>query len=191
MTGSIGIFGLFPEFSEPLRRLGIGVDGVATAPLAGALDPRRPLDPAAAEAMQLSIEHGYRRFLEVVAKARNMTVDEVDTVARGRVWTGEAALGLGLVDKLGGLQGAIDAAAARAGLADYEVVWPEAIESLEQRLLRRLLRTGEDLGLEFASRGLATGPLAGLVGEVQRSTADLLRWNDPRHLYLHCLCETP
>ena len=191
VTGSIGIFGLFPEFSEPLRRLGIGVDGVATAPLAGALDPRRPLDPAAAEAMQLSIEHGYRRFLEVVAKARNMTVDEVDTVARGRVWTGEAALGLGLVDKLGGLQGAIDAAAARAGLADYEVVWPEAIESLEQRLLRRLLRTGEDLGLEFASRGLATGPLAGLVGEVQRSTADLLRWNDPRHLYLHCLCETP
>ena len=103
VTGSIGIFGLFPEFSEPLRRLGIGVDGVATAPLAGALDPRRPLDPAAAEAMQLGIEHGYRRFLEVVAQARKMTVAEVDAVARGRVWTGEAASGLGLVDKLGSL----------------------------------------------------------------------------------------
>ena len=61
VTGSIGIFGLFPEFAEPLRRLGIGVDGVATAPLAGALDPRRPLDEDAAAAMQLSIDHGYRR----------------------------------------------------------------------------------------------------------------------------------
>ena len=191
VTGSIGIFGLFPEFAEPLRRLGIGVDGVATAPLAGALDPRRPLDEDAAAAMQLSIEHGYRRFLDVVAKARNMSTDEVDAVARGRVWTGQAASGLGLVDKLGGLDDAIAAAAARAKLADYELVWPAAVDSFEQRMLRRLLSVGEDLGLDLATGGLATGPLAGLVGEVQRSTAELLRWNDPRHLYLHCLCETP
>jgi len=164
---------------------------VTTAPLAGALDPRRPLDPAAAEAMQLSIEHGYRRFLEVVAKARNMSTAEVDAVARGRVWTGEAASGLGLVDKLGGLQEAVAAAAARAGLTDYQLIWPAAVESFEQRLLRRVLRAGEDFGLDLAGTGVARGPLAGLVGEVQRSTADLLRWNDPRHLYLHCLCETP
>jgi protease-4 len=141
--------------------------------------------------MQLSIEHGYRRFLDVVAKARNMTVDEVDAVARGRVWTGEAASGLGLVDKLGGLDDAITAAAALARLDDYEVVWPSAVESFEQRLLRRLLRTSEDLGLDLATGGLAAGPLAALLGEVQRSSAELLRWNDPRHLYLHCLCETP
>jgi protease-4 len=191
VTGSIGIFGLFPEFSEPLRRLGIGVDGVATAPLAGALDPRRPLDEDAAAAMQLSIEHGYRRFLDVVAKARNMTVAEVDAVARGRVWTGQAASSLGLVDKLGGLEDAIAAAAARAKLDAYEVIWPSAVESFEQRLLRRLLRTGEDLGLDLATGGLASGPLAALLGEVQRSSAQLLHWNDPRHLYLHCLCDTP
>lgn len=194
VTGSIGIFGLFPEFSEPLRRLGIGVDGVATAPLAGALDPRRPLDEDVAAAMQLSIEHGYRRFLEVVAQARKMTTDEVDAVARGRVWTGEAASGLGLVDKLGGLQDAVAAAAARAGLREYELVWPEAVDSFEQRMLRRLLSTGEDLGLDLVGGGLGSGtlgPLGALLGEVQRSTAELLRWNDPRHLYLHCLCETP
>ena len=194
VTGSIGIFGLFPEFSEPLRRLGIGVDGVATAPLAGALDPRRPLDEDVAAAMQLSIEHGYRRFLEVVAQARKMTTDEVDAVARGRVWTGEAASGLGLVDKLGGLQDAVAAAAARAGLREYELVWPEAVDSFEQRMLRRLLSTGEDLGLDLVGGGLGSGslgPLGALLGEVQRSTVELLRWNDPRHLYLHCLCETP
>ncbi|MGD9871886.1 MAG: signal peptide peptidase SppA, partial [Thauera sp.] len=79
----------------------------------------------------------------------------------------------------------------RAAVEDYDVVWPSAAESFEQRLLRRLLRTGQDLGLDLATGGLVTGPLAALVGEVQRSTAGLLHWNDPRHLYLHCLCETP
>ena len=191
VTGSIGIFGLFPEFSEPLRRLGIGVDGVATAPLAGALDPRRPLDPAAAEAMQLGIEHGYRRFLEVVAQARKMTVAEVDAVARGRVWTGEAASGLGLVDKLGSLDDAIAAAAARAGLAEHQVVWPAAGESLEQRVLRRLLRTGEDLGIDLAGRSAPAAPLAAAAADVERAARALLRWNDPRHHYLHCLCDAP
>ena len=191
VTGSIGIFGLFPEFSEPLRRLGIGVDGVATAPLAGALDPRRPLDPAAAEAMQLGIEHGYRRFLEVVAQARKMTVAEVDAVARGRVWTGEAASGLGLVDKLGSLDDAIAAAAARAGLAQHQVVWPAAGESLEQRVLRRLLRTGEDLGIDLAGRSAPAAPLAAAAADVERAARALLRWNDPRHHYLHCLCDAP
>ena len=83
------------------------------------------------------------------------------------------------------------AAAARAKLTDYDLVWPAAVDSFEQRMLRRLLSVGEDLGLDLATGGLATGPLAGLVGEVQRSTAELLRWNDPRHLYLHSLCETP
>ncbi len=188
LTGSIGIFAMFPEFSEPLRRLGIGVDGVATAPLAGALDPRRPLAPAAAEAMQFGIEHGYRRFLETVAKARGMTVDEVDEVARGRVWTGQAAAELGLVDKLGGLDAAVAAAAARAGLSDYEVVWPEAAMSLRQRLLQRFMH----LAATWSPRTQpAEGALAGLLTDLQASARSLLQWNDPRHLYAHCLCEAP
>ncbi|HAY09145.1 MAG TPA: signal peptide peptidase SppA, partial [Thauera sp.] len=194
VTGSIGIFGMFPEFAEPLRRLGIGVDGVATAPLAGALDPRRPLDPVAADAMQLSIEHGYRRFLETVARARGMTPDEVDAVARGRVWTGAAAAELGLVDQLGGLQAAVDAAARRAGIERYEVVWPEVSESFEQRLLRRLMRAGEELGIELGLQlggGSRPGALALVIDEVQAAAGELLRWNDPQHMYLHCLCEAP
>lgn len=190
LTGSIGIFAMFPEFSEPLRRLGIGVDGVATAPLAGALDPRRPLSPAAADAMQFGIEHGYRRFLDVVGKARDMSAAEVDAVARGRVWTGKAAHELGLVDQLGGLEAAVAAAAGRAGLSDYEVVWPTADESLQQRLLRKLTGFAEDLGIDagFAAR---PSPLARLLAEVQAPAAELLRWNDPQHLYMHCLCEAP
>ena len=191
VTGSIGVFAMFPEFSEPLKRLGIGVDGVATAPLAGALDPRRPLSPAAADAMQLGIEHGYRRFLAVVGKARNMSAAEVDKVARGRVWTGTAAHELGLVDQLGGLEAAIEAAATRAGISDYEVVWPEAGESLEQRLLRRLSNFAQVFGLEPFSSVRTPAPFARLLAELQAPVAELLRWNDPQHLYMHCLCEAP
>ena len=191
VTGSIGIFAMFPEFSEPLKRLGIGVDGIATAPLAGALDPRRPLNAAAADAMQLSIEHGYRRFLAVVGKARNMSAAEVDKVARGRVWTGKAAFELGLVDQLGGLDAAIAAAAARAGVSAYEVVWPEAGASLEQRLLRRLSNFAQALGLEPVASVRTPAPFARLLTELQAPAAELLHWNDPQHVYLHCLCEAP
>ena len=190
LTGSIGIFAMFPEFSEPLRRLGIGVDGVATAPLAGALDPRRPLSPAAADAMQLGIEHGYRRFLDVVGKARDMSAAEVDAVARGRVWTGKAAHELGLVDQLGGLEAAIAAAAKRAGISDYEVVWPTAGESLQQRLLRRLTGFAEEFGID-AGPAAKPSALVRLLAEVEAPAAALLRWNDPQHLYMHCLCEAP
>lgn len=190
LTGSIGIFAMFPEFSEPLRRLGIGVDGVATAPLAGALDPRRPLSPAAADAMQLGIEHGYRRFLDVVGKARDMSAAEVDAVARGRVWTGKAAHELGLVDQLGGLEAAIAAAAMRAGISDYEVVWPTAGESLQQRLLRKLTGFAEEFGID-AGPAAKPSALVRLLAEVEAPAAALLRWNDPQHLYMHCLCEAP
>lgn len=191
LTGSIGVFAMFPEFSEPLKRLGIGVDGVATAPLAGALDPRRPLSPAAAEAMQLGIEHGYRRFLDVVGQARSLSAAEVDAVARGRVWLGKAALELGLVDQLGGLEASIAAAASRAGIADYEVVWPEAGESLEQRLLRRLTNLVQAMGIAPPAPSASSAPFARLLTELQAPAAELLRWNDPQHMYMHCLCEAP
>ncbi|MBN8442114.1 MAG: signal peptide peptidase SppA [Thauera sp.] len=190
LTGSIGIFALFPELTEPLKRLGISVDGVATAPFAGAFDPRRPLDPAAAEAMQLGIEHGYRRFLDTVAQARRMPAADVDKVARGRVWTGQAAAGLGLVDKLGGLDAALAATAQRAGLTHYAVIWPEAIESIEQRLMRRLIGLAGSAGL-LDGHAVAAAPLATVLDDLQRSGRELLRWNDPQHRYVHCLCEAP
>lgn len=189
LTGSIGIFALFPELGVPLNRLGITVDGVATAPLAGALDPRRPLNEEAAGAMQLGIEHGYRRFLQTVADARRMTVEEVDTLARGRVWTGAAAAKLGLVDQLGGLQDAIAATARRAGIERYEVVWPEAGESLQQRLLRRLLSGAAQLGFQLPAS--MPPALAQMFDDLRLPLAELARWNDPQHRYMHCQCEAP
>lgn len=186
LTGSIGIFALFPDLSGPLERLGVGVDGVATGPFAGVPDPRRPLSPEAIEVMQRSLEFGYRRFLQTVAEARGMSVEEVDRVARGRVWTGEAAHKLGLVDALGGLHGAIAAAADHAGLEDYEVVWPEPAASPRERLMRSI---GEFVATEV--RPAQQGAFGSLFASLQQEAAALLNWNDPRHIYVHCLCEAP
>lgn len=86
------------------------MDGVGTTRLAGAMRSDRAMDPAVGEAIQALIDEGYRDFLEVVSKGRKMTPEAVDKVARGRVWSGQDALGVGLVDKLGGLDDAIKAA---------------------------------------------------------------------------------
>lgn len=116
ITGSIGIYGLFVSIDTTLQKIGVYTDGVGTTPFAGALDPRRPLDPSVAKVIQSTINKGYRDFVGRVAEARGKPPAEIDQVARGRVWSGRQALERGLVDKLGGLDAAVAAAAERAKL---------------------------------------------------------------------------
>ena len=116
ITGSIGIFGLFPTIDRTLGKIGVRTDGVSTAKYAGAFDITRPLDPGVATTVQSVIEKGYRDFTGKVAQARGRSVEQVDAVARGRVWSGAQAKERGLVDVLGGLDAALADAAARAKL---------------------------------------------------------------------------
>ena len=116
ITGSIGIFGLFPTIDRTLNKLGVKTDGVATAKYAGAFDITRPLDPGVATTVQSVIDKGYRDFTGKVAKARGKTIDQIDSVAQGRVWSGAQAQERGLVDAFGGLSDAVADAAARAKL---------------------------------------------------------------------------
>ncbi|TBR36308.1 MULTISPECIES: signal peptide peptidase SppA [Dyella] len=116
ITGSIGIFGMYFTVPGALDKLGVKADGVGTSPLAGAFNITRPLDPKVGTLIQSIIDKGYRDFVGSVAKARNKNYDQIDTVAQGRVWTGQQALERGLVDELGGLGDAIADAARRAKL---------------------------------------------------------------------------
>ncbi|MFM7708221.1 MAG: S49 family peptidase, partial [Gammaproteobacteria bacterium] len=93
------------------EKLGVGVDGVGTTPLSGELRLDRPVGPAVATLLQATIERGYEDFLSRVSKSRNKTRDEVDAIAQGRVWSGRDAKRLGLVDNLGPLDDAVNAAA--------------------------------------------------------------------------------
>jgi len=128
ITGSIGIFGLIPTIPRALEKIGVRSDGVGTTRFAGAFDITRPLQPEVGQVIQSVIEKGYRDFTGRVASARKKPVEQVDAIARGRVWTGAQAKERGLVDELGGLQQAIHFAAKRAELGeqgDYQVRYIE------------------------------------------------------------------
>jgi len=137
ITGSIGVFGMIPTFSKTLENLGIRVDGVGTTKLAGKLRLDRPLDPDLKRIFQRSTEHVYDQFLDLVLRSRPFdTREEVDELARGRVWSGAQAAEYRLIDHIGSLQDAIDAAARIAGLGDdYTVGWTEPELSTIERLV--------------------------------------------------------
>ena len=124
LTGSIGIFGIVPEASTLAKRLGLSMDVVKTSPYAdlevGGIFGIgiNGLSPEQKAVIQGMVERGYRTFLSRVAEGRGMSVDSVDHVGQGRVWLGEKAKALGLVDELGGLETAIKLAAKLANISD-------------------------------------------------------------------------
>jgi protease-4 len=135
ITGSIGIFGLLVTVPDTLAKLGIHTDGIGTTPLAGTLDIRRPLSPQLEAILNSVIKRGYSEFVGKVAKARGKTPEQIDAIAQGRVWSGAQAKERGLVDKLGGLDDAIAAAASRAKLgSNYSVHYVEREMSTWERL---------------------------------------------------------
>lgn len=159
ITGSIGVVGLLPSAAGLMKRLDVHTEGVATTWLRGAGDPRRPPDPRFAALIQARIDGGYRQFIELVAKARGQTVEQIDTVAQGRVWVGSDALRLGLVDRLGGLEDAVAAAAGRARLEGTPARrYIEAPPGRLQRWLDRLGLAGVAQGLGEQTATDATAP---------------------------------
>ena len=139
LTGSIGIFGLFPNFSKLVQKVGVNVEVVKTNDFADLTIsmPYKPLTNEQRALIQRHVERGYDIFLSRVAEGRHMTKAQVDSVGQGRVWLGRKAQTLGLVDKLGGLDVAIQEAASLAKLSDYSVdygvtrvnVWEELFKS--------------------------------------------------------------
>lgn len=132
LTGSIGVFGLIPNFKNLLNnKLGVHVDQVNTGKFSGLMtSPTEPLTAEERAIIQLQVNNTYSTFLKRVADGRHVAVAHVDSVGQGRVWTGSQALELGLVDKIGNTKSAIQAAASKAGLKSYKVAeYPTKDES--------------------------------------------------------------
>jgi protease-4 len=121
ITGSIGVFAVLPSFEGAMEKIGVNADGVKTTPLSGEPDLFRGPSDETDRFLQTGVESTYRRFLGLVAKARNLPVERVHEIAQGRVWDGGTARQLGLVDQFGSLQDAIGEAARRAGLEGGDV----------------------------------------------------------------------
>ncbi|MEW9854210.1 signal peptide peptidase SppA [Novosphingobium sp. M1R2S20] len=118
ITGSIGVFGILPTFERALAEIGVNSAGVRTTPLSGQPDLLGGLTPELEQMVQLGIEDVYSKFLAIVGAAREMTPQQVDAVAQGRVWTGARARELGLVDGFGDLDAALAYAAREAKLGN-------------------------------------------------------------------------
>lgn len=197
MTGSIGIYGMIPTFQKPLaRHLGMRVEGVGTTWLSGAMRPDRELSEDAGEVMRAMIHRGYRDFITRVSEARGMTIEEVDDIGRGRVWSGLDAHQLGLVDRLGGLDEAIASAAGLAGLEeDYAVRFMEKEVDFTDQMMIELLTRAADLFAPSARSVRANSlvnspPIHEAFYEFFRRQAETLAsLDDPNGVYALCFCE--
>ena len=187
ITGSIGIFGMFPTFQRSLETIGIHTDGIGTTTLAGQLRSDREMSEQARELFQLGIDRGYDDFITRVAEHRGLEKSAVDAVAQGRIWTGDDALKHGLIDGLGEIEEAIAAAAELAELED-----DHGVISIKPQL-----SPGEQLALELLGTVRSTLPLErrteSPTKRLTRTLDDLLapltRFNDPRGVYAHCFCQ--
>jgi signal peptide peptidase sppA, 67K type len=134
ITGSIGIFGMFPDFSGlASEKLGIKFDEVKTNKNGTFLSPMRPLTPDEMRMLQVYIDRGYNTFKDRVAQGRKLTMQQVETIAQGHVYTGEDALKIKLVDELGGLDKAVLKAVQLAKIKDYYTEnYPAPVNWLDQ-----------------------------------------------------------
>lgn len=121
ITGSIGVFGMLPNATKLANQMGVRSEVVSTHNNGAHYSAVMPLDNRFKNIVQEGIENIYDQFLDRVAKGRGMTVDEVDAIAQGRVWTGDKAKEIGLVDEIGGLDSAIIYAAEMAKIKDFSI----------------------------------------------------------------------
>lgn len=187
ITGSIGIFGFIMTFENTLNRIGINTDGVGTTDIAG-FGLTRPMSEGMANIFQLSIDRGYQDFITLVAQNRDMTLEEVDAIAQGRVWSGKKALELRLVDQLGDLNDAIDAAAEIAGLTNFDTLLIEKELSSKELFLRNLF--GQAASILLNDEHITAGPVQQLMTVLHKELKQLNQLNDPQGIYTLCLsCE--
>uniref|UniRef100_UPI003216FE06 signal peptide peptidase SppA n=1 Tax=uncultured Draconibacterium sp. TaxID=1573823 RepID=UPI003216FE06 len=137
ITGSIGIFGQIPNFGELLNdKLGITTDVVKTNENSDLLTLTRPMTDHERAMLQATIEQGYDTFISHVADGRGMTKEQVDEIGQGRVWSGENAKEIGLIDEFGGLNDAIKLAAEMEGLENYRTVALPALPNPFEELFK-------------------------------------------------------
>ncbi len=135
ITGSIGVFGMLPNFTQAANKLGLNVEQVKTNANASDYSPFKPLDDNYRAFAQESVETIYSTFVNRVAKGRKMSFEQVDAIGQGRVWSGNDALKIGLVDKIGGMDEAIKEAASLAKIKKYRIQdFPEYEKSFDDIL---------------------------------------------------------
>ena len=190
ITGSIGVGGFIPTFERAFDQLGIHEDGYSTVDITTSL--LQTLTEKDKAILQLGTENIYQKFISKVSENRNMTIEEVDIIAQGKVWIGTKALEIGLVDAIGNLEDAIEAAAVLAELDDdYGITMIKRNDpfstfaaSFGFSVLNKMLTLMSHMGFSIPS--IIDHPLINWLG---MQSEQLAQFNDPRGIYLNCYCE--
>jgi protease-4 len=191
ITGSIGVFGMFPTYQRSLQAVGVTTDGVGTTPWSGEFHPGREMSSQTKQLLQLFVEDTYDDFISDVAASRGMDKSAVDQVGQGQVWTGAEALENGLIDDLGTLEDAVNAAGMLAGLEVDEfgtfIIETELTpsEQVVVDFLSVASRSGIDVSRWVRTPEFVTRFLEG----IDKSFTGLLKFDDPKGMYTHCLCD--
>jgi protease-4 len=185
VTGSIGIFGMITTFENSLEYVGVRTDGVGTTDLAG-MSPTRGLTPGMKQVIQMNIERGYERFINLVATERNMTPEAVDEIAQGRVWIGTQALELGLVDELGTLEDAVASAATLAELEDYDTKYVVRELSEQELMWQKFLASGTSIISSFNIEPKRSA-IQDILSQVDADLTQFTQLNDPMASYALCM----
>ena len=179
ITGSIGVFGIQFDVQKLTGNLGLTFDSVKTGKFADALTISRPKTEEELAVFQRMVDWIYGEFVGKVADARHLKLDFVKEIAQGRVWSGQEALKLGLVDEIGGLDPAIKYAAQKAGLgSDYRLVeYPRRKEFSEEiaEMVQRFNPQGAQSG--------STGIVAAVTQRLEQELKALKAYNDPQGVY--------
>ncbi|HAS8105421.1 TPA: signal peptide peptidase SppA [Vibrio vulnificus] len=188
LTGSIGIFSVITTFEKGFNKLGIYTDGVGTSPFSGE-GISTGLSKGASQAFQMGIEHGYQRFISLVGNNRDLSLNAVDKVAQGRVWTGYDALQHGLVDQIGDFDDAVAEAAKMAQLENYNLYWVEEPLSPTEQFIQEFMKQVKiSMGVDIQS--ILPPSLQPVAQQMEQHASLLQNFNDPKGYYAFCLnCE--
>ena len=186
ITGSIGIFAMFPTFENSIKKIGVNADGVSTTELANT-SAFSPLAKPVQDIYQTEIEHGYDRFLEIVSKGRQLSKTQVDKLAQGQVWLGSDAFQNGLVDEIGSFNEAVNKAEQLVNqrqdtaVQDFSVEWfTDDNVSLISTLLRDTKKGAQEQLVKWLG-------LPAPIQKLQKELNVLTKFNDPKGQYLYCL----
>ncbi len=175
ITGSIGVFGLFPSVKGLANSVGITWDEVKTANFAAIETTSRPKTPAELARIQVAIDKIYEDFIQKVAEGRRLKPEFVQEIAQGRVWSGKEAIKLGLVDELGGLGQAIDHAVLIAKLGnDYQIDYPKPAQGVVEQILESLGGKDDPIG---------SGNMNALAQQIRNQFNWFNTLNDPNGIY--------
>ena len=191
ITGSIGVFGMFPTYQRSLEALGMSTDGVGTTPLSGQLRADREMSEEMKTLFQMIINESYDDFVTHVAEIRGMDKTAVDAIAQGQVWTGSDALANGLIDELGDYDDAIRVAADLADLGggDYGSFEIAPQLSPTEQMVIDFLSVVKLTGLEPSAFARSPSSLEKFASRLDKALSQVTQFNDPKGAYSHCFCE--